>query len=784
MKMKSVNNELGVAFKYLFLFIGLMGWGFTSINLRGGVNPVKINRLITETEKADIVLLQETNWNDSIAEGIRRRIDGELFYNNSDKKGRGVAFMVKRNVCDQITEIYSDKVGKILILCFEKEDEKLIVCNIHAPNEDSERVAFLKNLGLLMEGREEMFVMGDFNTVLKKEDVGELMVFGADRGRAELRNIMKKRNLVDAWRERNVGKREYSRTQIVKDTVKQSRIDFVLMKKEMLNNVNRIYYKRCNFSDHNYVILQMDFNNIERGPGLWHLNTEVLKDNLYRMEVESLIMGSIYYISSYENCVGVWWDNLKYDIKKYTITYCKKVRRDKIKYEKGIREDLEEELVKADKGETNINRIIELEESLKNIEESKCKGAMIRSRAKYMSEGERCTRFFFDLEKSRQRSEEIRSIKDEEGNILRNKEGILKRVFIFYSNLFSKEGTDRSSRTYLLNHIKKRVSEEDRGMCNNDITNEEIECALGEMKNGRSPGLDGLPCEFYKAFRTVLIPVLNIIYHEVWTKGVVSPSMSKGVIKIIFKKKGDKEKLENLRPISLLNCDYKILAKILANRLKQVLPTVIQNNQAFTVLGRDISDMINSVRDKIWYMDKEKKKGFIISIDFEKAFDRVEHDFLFGVLSKFNFGRKFIRCLRCLYAKSCIKINGFLTDFIYLTRSIRQGCPLSALLYTLVAEPLGLAINANSGIQGIPVGIFSVFNSETKIYQYADDTTLVLKDESSIDNSMKVLDIYCKGSGARMNEGKTEFMRLEGGTLSRTLPFKEVHSCMKILVLE
>lgn len=78
---------------------------------------------------------------------------------------------------------------------------------------------------------------------------------------------------MDAWRERNIGKREYSRAQIVKDTVEQSRTDFVLMKKEMLNNVKRIYYRRCNFSDHKYVILQMDFNDLERGAGLWHLNT-------------------------------------------------------------------------------------------------------------------------------------------------------------------------------------------------------------------------------------------------------------------------------------------------------------------------------------------------------------------------------------------------------------------------------------------------------------------------------------------------------------------------------
>lgn len=74
-------------------------------------------------------------------------------------------------------------------------------------------------------------------------------------------------------------------------------------------------------------------------------------------------------------------------------------------------------------------------------------------------------------------------------------------------------------------------------MCNGDITNEEIENALKAMKNGRSPGLDGLPCEFYKAFKELLIPILKMVYEEVWEDGVLSPRLAEGVIKIIYKKK-------------------------------------------------------------------------------------------------------------------------------------------------------------------------------------------------------------------------------------------------------
>lgn len=77
----------------------------------------------------------------------------------------------------------------------------------------------------------------------------------------------------------------------------------------------------------------MDFNEIERGPGVWHLNMEVLRDNRYRIEMENLILDSLEEINLYKDFVGLWWDNLKYEIKKYTITYCKRMRKEKIKFE-------------------------------------------------------------------------------------------------------------------------------------------------------------------------------------------------------------------------------------------------------------------------------------------------------------------------------------------------------------------------------------------------------------------------------------------------------------------
>lgn len=180
-------------------------------------------------------------------------------------------------------------------------------------------------------------------------------------------------------------------------------------------------------------------------------------------------------------------------------------------------------------------------------------------------------------------------------------------------------------------------------------------------------------------------------------------------------------------------------------------------------------------------MKEEKETGYIISVDLEKAFNRVEHKFLIDVMERFGFGENFLNWIKCLYTDitSCVKVNVFLTEDFKITRLIRQGCPMSALLYTLVSEALGLAIDQEKNIKGIWI---KETESEYKVFQYADDTTLILKDIKSIDLAMDILERYCKGTGANVNKEKTTYMRV-GVTndVSNKVQFKEEKRNMKIL---
>ena len=134
-----------------------------------------------------------------------------------------------------------------------------------------------------------------------------------------------------------------------------------------------------------------------------------------------------------------------------------------------------------------------------------------------------------------------------------------------------------------------------------------------------------------------------------------------------------------------MNVDVKILTKLLSMRLNLVLPSIIHETQT-AVYGRHINSTVHLVRDIIDLVNKNDDQAALILLDQEKAFDRVEHDFLYKTMSAFGFGDGFISWIKILYsnASTRVKVNGHYTDAIPLTRGLRQGCPLSPSLYVII----------------------------------------------------------------------------------------------------
>lgn len=170
---------------------------------------------------------------------------------------------------------------------------------------------------------------------------------------------------------------------------------------------------------------------------------------------------------------------------------------------------------------------------------------------------------------------------------------------------------------------------------------------------------------------------------------------------------------------------------------------MINADQTGYIKGRYIGENVRLISDIISYTATKNLPGLAVFLDFEKAFDSMEWNFLSKVLDKFNFGPDFKNWIETFYCNvtSCVTNNGFASDFFQLERGVRQGCPLSGMLFVLGIEILALAIKQNSKIEGIKVGA-----REIKMTQYADDTTVFLKNLESMSALLELLDLFEKCS--------------------------------------
>ena len=190
------------------------------------------------------------------------------------------------------------------------------------------------------------------------------------------------------------------------------------------------------------------------------------------------------------------------------------------------------------------------------------------------------------------------------------------------------------------------LSEEMSSSCEGKIASDECLLALKEFENGKSPGSDGFTAEFYKFFWKELSENLTSSLNHAFEKGELSICQRRGIISLLPKKSKPTNNLNNLRPISLLNTDYKIATRVLARRLERVLPFIINPDQTGYIKGRYIGENIRLISDLIDYTKQKNIPGIAIFLDFRKAFDSVEWDYIAKVLDVFKFGEDFKRWVK------------------------------------------------------------------------------------------------------------------------------------------
>lgn len=287
---------------------------------------------------------------------------------------------------------------------------------------------------------------------------------------------------------------------------------------------------------------------------------------------------------------------------------------------------------------------------------------------------------------------------------------ILSEQKHFYQDLYTSKNirTDstQTAESFLSNLDIPRLTEEQKLSCEGKITSEECAAVLENFQNNKSPGNDGIPVEFWKKFWSLISEPFTKCVNECFETGEISRSQKQAVITLIEKKGKDRLLLENWRPISLVNVDAKIMSKVIATRIKNVLPNIIHHNQTGYVKDRYIGETVRSVFDVMDLTLKENVPSLLICIDFQNAFDSLEWNFLLSCLEAFNFGPDFIRWVKTFYKniQSCVINNGLMSDYFTLERGVRQGDPLSPYLFVVAIESLAIAIRKNPAIRGIMIG--------------------------------------------------------------------------------
>eukprot|EP00253_Pinus_taeda_P021761 PITA_21761 len=453
-------------------------------------------------------------------------------------------------------------------------------------------------------------------------------------------------------------------------------------------------------------------------------------------------------------------ENLK-RLKKATISWAKerqkKQNEDLIK----IREELKVlESMEADGYSSQVSkeRILSLEKSQNQILLAKEEEWRLKSRAIWLKPGDENTSFFHNYAKGRKSANTIWSLKDEAGRVVKtftDLSGLGQRHF---QRLFSDSGEATIGEVMRTTQCFPSFFEEDEAEeLSVPVSKDEVEAAMKNMGKDKSPGPDGWTIELFLYFFDLIGSENTEVVEESRVKGEIYRPFNSTFIALIPKKE-EPETFEDFRPISLCNCIYKIIAKVIAIRLVPILSKNISMEQFGFLEGRQIHEAIRVAQEVLHSIKQKKKKWSILKIDLSKAYDRINWLYLRLLLTHLGFNYSFISWIMgCIANVSFVVLtNGATSPFFKSQRGLRQGCPLSPLLFLLMAEGLNRLIHKakrTDKIKGIEVAI----NLYITHLLFVDDILIFSNGSfNELKEFKNIFDLFVKATGMQTNSGKSQ----------------------------
>lgn len=744
--------------------------------------------------KCDLFFLQETHILATEEKILRSCWGFDVITAGNTTNSNGVAILFTNKFEYKILDTIRDCDGRYIIIDIEMSKKHLTLANIYGPSAGDNPEFFGKVSRVLEDvGNQHIIMAGDWNCALDtKIDVRNYTGFAnRPRTRKKIHDIMAKLDLIDIWRQQNSEKHQYTWRRF--NTTKQSRLDYFLMSEDLTTEVNSCKIEVGYRSDHSLVTLALKKEVAKRDRPFWKFNNALLKNPEYIETIKKLISEikkqyaalvynseNITVIPNEEICFTIhdqlFFETLLMEIRGKTISFATHVKRQENLREKEIERELKKREIENVIAEDKIEETELLKTELEEIRQKRIEGISIRSRSRWMLEGERVSKYFCNLENRNFKSKAIPFLEKDNGNLLTDQKDVLEEITSFYSNLYKKREVEEVDLNLLLPPDTPKLDNDERESIEGMITLDEAKYALKNMKNDKSPGPDGFTVEFFKFFfQDIGAFLVRSINYGFSIEGL-SVTQRQGVITCIPKDNKPKQFIKNWRPISLLNTAYKIASSCISNRLKTVLPSIISEHQKGFLKGRNISDNIRMLYDVLLYCDVEKIPGMLVLLDFEKAFDSISWSFLKKALDFFNFGPDLQQWVRTFYNNptTCIYVNGQYSEWFSIFRGVRQGDPSSPYLYLIGAEVLSVMLRCNLQIRGINIRD----TLECMLSMFADDTSLCLDgSEQAFKESIHTVDKFSKMSGLQINVDKTQVIWLGSKKNSNSRYMRDRNFC-------
>ena len=732
-----------------------------------------------------LVLLQEHHWTfTSVTAALRRlrRLGWTVFYALSPPgntgRGRGGTAVLVRSGLLQSGEftivggeaaIQRSADGRYIALPARWGGHSLHICSAYLPNDAAGQRQFIaSSLGPLAAaaaaaGRQRLWG-GDFNFVPDPHLDRAGYAPGAQHADVGTQQqwLAAVPDLVDVYRSRHSGRRAFTYVH----SQHASRIDRVYASEDLLPHVAVCTVRCRTFSDHRPVSLSLAaLHPFALGAGLRRVRLAFLSSPSLLQQLLNWLEDQQGAAPEDHHAFLLWWPQFKLRL----ATLCGRLQRaSRLMTQEaeaaGAQLDaLHEQLDAGDMGV--LDTIIVARQQFVAAAGAYMEDAARCRRTAWLHTGERPCPALTRRLRPRQQSREVPGLRSSTGRLLQSGTACAQRAADFYAGISSQPATTPAAQREVLQALasgRRLTAEQADMLAQQAVLPAEVKQAMRTARSGRSPGLDGIPVELYRRCKTVFVPLLCCLFTAIAATGDLPPGFHDGVITILHKA-GDRTNPANYRPITLLNSDYRLYAKVLALRLNPCLADVIDREQTAFVPGRQIGENIMTLQCLQCLLRRQGRMAVVVFCDFRKAYDTLDRQFLYDAMRTVGVGEGFLALVQRLLTGTRARavVNGYVSTPAASAAGVRQGCPLAPLLYLFIAQAL-ICFLKSRGI-GIPVA-----GGSLAALQYADDTEAFLPSFDQVPAFLGTMQAFGDATGQRLNLDKTELLPI--GAVPAGLP--------------